>query len=53
VVDGAAWLHRPQLVPRHMVSQLSRKVESTSRKVGTASSGSSSSGAAGGARSRL
>lgn len=36
VVDGGAWLHRPQLVPRDMVSQLSRKVESSSRKVGTA-----------------
>eukprot|EP00878_Enallax_costatus_P020564 GHUV01021744.1.p1 GENE.GHUV01021744.1~~GHUV01021744.1.p1 ORF type:complete len:177 (+),score=67.69 GHUV01021744.1:423-953(+) len=36
VVDGGAWLHKPQLVPRDMVSQLSRKVESDSRKVGTA-----------------
>lgn len=36
VVDGGAWLHRPALVPRVMVSQLSRKVESTSRRVGTA-----------------
>lgn len=36
VVDGGAWLHKPQLVPRDMVSQLSRKVESGSRKVGTA-----------------
>jgi peroxisomal 2,4-dienoyl-CoA reductase len=50
VVDGAAWLHRPQLVPRHMVSALSRKVESKSRQVGTAAGGSS---AAGAARSKL
>lgn len=49
VVDGAAWLHRPQLVPRNMVSQLSRKVESKSRKVGTAAG----SGGGGGVRSKL
>lgn len=36
VVDGAAWLHRPQLVPRHMVSKVSRGVEGKSRKIGTA-----------------
>lgn len=36
VVDGAAWLHRPQLVPRNMVSQVSRGVEGKSRKIGTA-----------------
>lgn len=37
VVDGAAWLHRPQLVPRNMVSKVSRGVEGKSRKIGTAS----------------
>lgn len=47
VVDGAAWLHRPQLVPREMVSAVSRKVESKSRAVGVAGSGG------GGARSKL
>lgn len=36
VVDGAAWLHRPQLVPRDMVSKVSRGVEGKSRKIGTA-----------------
>jgi len=36
VVDGAAWLHRPQLVAREDVSRLSRKVEGKSRGVGTA-----------------
>lgn len=36
VVDGAAWLHRPQLVPRQMVSKVSRSVEGKSRKIGTA-----------------
>lgn len=46
MVDGGAWLHRPQLVPRGMVSQVSRKVESSSRQVGTAKAGGSSSGAA-------
>jgi hypothetical protein len=46
VVDGAAWLHRPQLVPREMVSAVSRKVEGSSRAVGVASGG-------GGARSKL
>ncbi|KAF8072826.1 Peroxisomal 2,4-dienoyl-CoA reductase [Scenedesmus sp. PABB004] len=53
VVDGAAWLHRPQLVPRHMVSQLSRTVESKSRAVGTAAPGGGSGGGGGGARSKL
>lgn len=47
VVDGAAWLHKPQLVPREMVSMLSRKVESKSRAVGVAA------GEAGSARSKL
>lgn len=47
VVDGAAWLHRPQLVPREMVSMVSRKVEGKSRKVGVAGDGG------GGARSKL
>ncbi|KIY97619.1 hypothetical protein MNEG_10346, partial [Monoraphidium neglectum] len=47
VVDGAAWLHRPQLVPRESVSQVSRRVEGTSRKVGVAGDGG------GGARSKL
>jgi peroxisomal 2,4-dienoyl-CoA reductase len=51
VVDGGAWLHRPQLVPREVVSTVSRKVEGSSRKVGTAAAGASSSG--GGARSKL
>lgn len=36
VVDGAAWIYRPQLVPREMVTQLSRGIEAKSRKVGTA-----------------
>lgn len=36
VVDGGAWLYQPQLVPREMVSQVSRGVEAKSRKVGTA-----------------
>lgn len=36
VVDGAAWMYQPQLVPRDMVTQLSRGVEAKSRKVGTA-----------------
>ena len=47
VVDGGAWLHRPQLVPRQMVSMVSRKVEGKSRKVGVAGDGG------GGARSKL
>jgi hypothetical protein len=34
VVDGGAWLARPQLVPRAMVAQASRGVEGASRRVG-------------------
>ena len=34
VVDGAAWLQRPQLVPRAAVSSASRAVEGASRAVG-------------------
>ena len=34
VVDGGAWLARPQLVPRAAVSAASRAVEGASRKVG-------------------
>jgi hypothetical protein len=40
VVDGGAWLHRPQLVPRDMVSMVSRGVEKKSRQIGTAGSSS-------------
>eukprot|EP00775_Hariotina_reticulata_P002430 gene2430-2734_t len=40
VVDGGAWLHRPQLVPRDMVSRVSRGVEKKSRQIGTAGSSS-------------
>eukprot|EP00877_Chromochloris_zofingiensis_P000045 jgi/Chrzof1/10040/Cz04g25010.t1 len=36
VVDGGAWLYRPPLVPRELVSEISRQVESKSRAVGTA-----------------
>ena len=36
VVDGGAWMARPQLVPRAMVSQASRAVEKGSRNVGLA-----------------
>ena len=36
VVDGAAWMWKPQLVPREAVSKVSRGVESKSRAVGTA-----------------
>lgn len=39
VVDGAAWLHRPQLVPRNLVSKVSRAAEGKSRKIGTAADG--------------
>ncbi|KAF6254760.1 hypothetical protein COO60DRAFT_1538656 [Scenedesmus sp. NREL 46B-D3] len=53
VVDGGAWLHRPQLVPRGMVSQVSRKVESSSRQVGTAQAGGSSSSSSATPRSKL
>mmetsp|Transcript_589 Transcript_589/g.966 ORF Transcript_589/g.966 Transcript_589/m.966 type:complete len:306 (-) Transcript_589:68-985(-) len=31
VVDGAQWLYKPPLVPREMVTELSRKVEKKSR----------------------
>lgn len=51
VVDGAAWIYRPQLVARNMVSRLSRQVEGRSRKVGTAAGGGGRSG--GVARSKL
>jgi 2,4-dienoyl-CoA reductase [(3E)-enoyl-CoA-producing], peroxisomal len=37
VVDGAAWLYKPPAIPREMVAQLSRSVESKSRSVGIAS----------------
>lgn len=54
VVDGAAWLHRPQLVPREMVSAVSRRVESKSRAVGVAAGSSRGGGGGGGdARSKL
>lgn len=36
VVDGAAWMWRPELVPRAAVSRISRSVEGKSRVVGTA-----------------
>lgn len=38
VVDGAAWMHRTPLVPRSVVSKLSRGVEGQSRGVGLAKS---------------
>jgi peroxisomal 2,4-dienoyl-CoA reductase len=31
IVDGGEWLYKPPLVPKELVSELSRKVESTSR----------------------
>ena len=31
IVDGGEWLYRPPLVPKDMVSELSRKVEKKSR----------------------
>lgn len=31
IVDGGEWLYRPPMVPKEMVSELSRKVEKTSR----------------------
>jgi peroxisomal 2,4-dienoyl-CoA reductase len=31
VVDGAEWLFKPPMVPRELVSELSRKVEAKSR----------------------
>mmetsp|Transcript_27681 Transcript_27681/g.71227 ORF Transcript_27681/g.71227 Transcript_27681/m.71227 type:complete len:300 (-) Transcript_27681:168-1067(-) len=36
VVDGAAWMWKPPIVPREAIAALSRKVESTSRAVGQA-----------------
>jgi len=36
VVDGGHWLYKPPMVPRDMVSQLSRGVEAKSRAVGGA-----------------
>ncbi|KAL7479164.1 hypothetical protein ACHAW6_004908 [Cyclotella cf. meneghiniana] len=34
VVDGAEWLYKPPMVPKEMVSELSRKVEAKSRALG-------------------
>jgi peroxisomal 2,4-dienoyl-CoA reductase len=31
IVDGGEWLYKPPMVPREMVSELSRQVEATSR----------------------
>lgn len=45
VVDGGAWLMRPQLVPRDKVSAASRGVEGASRKVGIARAGTAAGGA--------
>lgn len=58
VVDGGAWLHRPQLVAREMVTAVSRRVESGSRAVGVAGGGGGGGSAgggsgSGGARSKL
>ncbi|GBF92035.1 hypothetical protein Rsub_04382 [Raphidocelis subcapitata] len=53
VVDGGAWLHRPQLVPREMVTAVSRGVESKSRGVGVAARGGGGGGGGGAARSKL
>lgn len=39
VVDGAAWMYRPPLVPREVVTQVSRAVEGSSRGVGVAAVG--------------
>lgn len=36
IVDGGNWLWKPQIVPRSVVSSVSRGVEAKSRKVGTA-----------------
>lgn len=33
VVDGAEWLYKPPMVPKEMVSELSRKVEAKSREL--------------------
>mmetsp|Transcript_23209 Transcript_23209/g.64450 ORF Transcript_23209/g.64450 Transcript_23209/m.64450 type:complete len:293 (+) Transcript_23209:117-995(+) len=38
VVDGAAWMWKPPVAPREVITQLSRGVESKSRGVGTAKS---------------
>lgn len=34
VVDGGEWLYRPPMIPKDMVSELSRKVEHKSRAQG-------------------
>ena len=31
IVDGGEWLHKPPMVPKELVSELSRKVEAKSR----------------------
>ncbi len=36
VVDGAAWMWKPAVLPRQAVNQTSRSVEGKSRSVGTA-----------------
>ena len=41
VVDGGHWLYKPPMLPRDMVTQLSRGVEAKSRAVGGAGSSSS------------
>lgn len=33
VVDGGEWLYKPPMVPKEMVSELSRKVEAKSREL--------------------
>jgi hypothetical protein len=36
VVDGGHWLHKPQMIPREMVADMSRAVEGRSRAMGGA-----------------
>jgi peroxisomal 2,4-dienoyl-CoA reductase len=33
VVDGAEWLYKPPMVPKEIVSELSRKIEAKSRSM--------------------
>ncbi len=39
VVDGAAWMWRPPMMPREAVAAASRGIEGSSRKVGVAAAG--------------
>ncbi|EFN53613.1 hypothetical protein CHLNCDRAFT_136871 [Chlorella variabilis] len=53
VVDGAEWMCKPPLVPRAMVTRVSRGVEAKSRAVGLAGGGGDGGGGGGAPKSRL